>query len=829
MLCICKASEVDPDDVAERESQQSFGALGTPQAGETPNPRRDNKSKVEKKKCGLCKTQQPAADWPINCPHCRVCKRAIDNLAYCARVQHQEEWWKGVRKDEQELRTLVKKYLEQCPPSVAGGSVSSAQKKRGLFLTVRYQEEFRASSAVVNDDEGIMMHKSRYLAWAQTHENPDGAFSKSQAENKWNEMEEAAGLGIWIHNKSGPAAEPLCLRIKTADKVTFRNAFEHAKVQEAQQNRELRRATAEAVEAGRRSLLRDHDRGLGRDGQHQDFGAIAQCMVASSAASEPGGARRDSAFSGSGVFVPNLDMMKEDIAEDKLEAAQKKTKTEQGPTDGSSAAEPGCQGESTPVQTQATRGGSAPTWFDEGAINRAKRSQEQAQAKLLATLEKTLATSVVSLGEDTRCTGNSQDAQQNREVETLKARLKFLLCVLGFDPEAVGALAADNSAQRLAGLRKFHLEAQETGLAELKTAAAGGRAPCIDFQELETADVINKSLTEGFEKLLASATSKDEVVQFCKTLDKRRQPLMKLCKAVSSAAKDVTSAVKSNKRVASQAANAKGAASDTPKRARGMTSAVSAASRKAAVFEVAVASGKQVQIVRLGPDNAPASKAEAVDLSYPVIFSSGEWSCLAKDAVIQAALSQFQAAWVTSQIRISVGRGAQALTDPSSSAVSQALSETVKNLLCQVPADAKYDGLRSSLAPVMFAAAGGREHAYMEKDGCASLRLATQGVREVALFPPSSLKDISPATGGAAGSAMARLCTGLLSAPASAIQACCGDMRCATLGAKDVLHTPPGWVVAERIHSAANKNSDALWQHRLGKFFFMCICSIIHI
>ena len=135
-------------------------------------------------------TIQPVDKWPIGCPRCRTCKRAIDNLAYCAHVQKQEEWWKEVRKDEPQLRELVKKYLDQCPD--AG---NAASKKSGSFNLVRYIENVKASSAVINEDEGIMMHKTRFLAWAQTEANPDGALSKAQAEQKWSEMEAVASTG----------------------------------------------------------------------------------------------------------------------------------------------------------------------------------------------------------------------------------------------------------------------------------------------------------------------------------------------------------------------------------------------------------------------------------------------------------------------------------------------------------------------------------------------------------------------------------------------------------------------------------------------------------
>jgi len=109
--------DAEEEGDGDRESTVSFGRLGDDQNASTPggsapdsNPKPENPKgpKVDRKKCGLCKTTQPVDEWPIGCPRCRICKRAIDNLAYCARVQKQEEWWKEVRKDEPQLRELVK-------------------------------------------------------------------------------------------------------------------------------------------------------------------------------------------------------------------------------------------------------------------------------------------------------------------------------------------------------------------------------------------------------------------------------------------------------------------------------------------------------------------------------------------------------------------------------------------------------------------------------------------------------------------------------------------------------------------------------------------------
>lgn len=808
----------------DRQSQMSFSMQGatattpaTPQtpgcAGDNENaskPDSGNQAKQQKRKCRLCKTMQPVSEWPINCPHCRFCKRAIDNLAYCAKIQKQDDWWKQVRKDEAELRSVVKKYLEQCPAVSEDGAGGS--KKRGVFNTVRYQEEFRATSAIINDDEGIMMHRSRYLAWAQSPANPEGILNKTQAEIKWDEMADAAGQGKWLTNNHGPPSEPVQLRIKVADRVTFRNAFEHSKVQEIQQNKEVKKATLESVEAGTRSLLRDHEKGLGRDGKQKDFGAIAQAMLAASEFDAGGGLERSSAFAGPGVFMPNIENMKDEIDDAKQEELQKKEEKKAAATlarEGHSASGINTTPTTTPKpfvsgDSSTTKEGNANTeWFDEGSINKAKRMQEQSQTKMTETLEKTLATALESLHAD----NSSKDPSiACRERDTLKARLKFLIAVMGWDPAETDALITNPTTETVHRMPQLKEECQQAALKTIQDGVAAGRPPCVDYLLLEPTSLMAKALSDGFADLLKNANSKDEVLLFCKAMDGRRQPLLKLCKSVSSAARELSSAHNSKKRVSAQAAN-----ESATKKPRGSSTPNPTSSRKSAIFDVALISGQQMQSVALGgnADVLNVCSGVTMDLNYPLVFTSGNWNRLMKDAIIEPLMTQFQTTWMSSQIRVSSGRAALKMNEPASSLARDIISVPVRQLVCQLPQDDKYNAVRASIAPVLFAAACGSEHTYVEKDGCASLRLATRGFREVVMLTAQVLASIVAPGVDTKNQSLSQCCAGLLTASQAAIQVAAKDIRFATVGPNDLLYTPPGWIVAERIHNAANKNGDA--------------------
>ena len=743
------------------------------------------------------------ADWPVHSPHCRNCKKAIDNLAYSAKNQGQEDWWKTVRKDEAELRALVKKYQETCPVSDT--------KKRGTFNLARYLEEFKASSSVINDDLGVMMHKSRYVAWAMTAANPEGAMSQSQAESKWATMAEAAESGEWLSNRSGPALEPLQLRIKTGDQVIFRNEFGHSKIQQVQQNKDVHKATASSVEAGRRSILRDHERGLGLEGQHKDFGGIAQAMLQNMPNAQGGSGPRDSAFAGAGVFLPNVQVLQDEIAEEKAatEEAKKQAKHKNAmPPDGSPAgSSPGRPGSSNLPGDNDDKGsfdGSASKrakpWFDEGFINKSKRTQEQMQQKLADLMEKTVKTALDALQEPT---GVGQLA--THEAQTLTARLKFLLVTLGYQPES-DAQVQQLTAQRLLTTKRLQESEQTQALRALKETVAQGRAPCEGYQDLEPRQLLEVALATGFADLQNKAQCKDEVIAFCRGIESRRAPLVSLCKSVSRAAKDVAAAQKSQKRVAKQAQQ-----KDEPAQKKARTSTATPSKvRQPAVFESAATHGTQIQVLCVDPDdgNKPSS---FVDLAAPLVLSGGNWKSLERDSAFQPALAQFKKAWMASQMRQQTGRASQKLTGPCAQAAEAAATNPLGKHLSLASPGPQRDNLEASMAPVFFAAAGGTETVFVEKDGLAAIRLCLGGIREVAtvgmshwasaMAQPQAAPKVEPGQ-------FAKLCGALLSAPAVRIQAAGHIVHYGTLGPGDVLYTPPGWIVAEKVKSTANKNGD---------------------
>jgi hypothetical protein len=147
---------------------------------------------------------------------------------------------------------------------------------------------------------------------------------------------------------------------------------------------------------------------------------------------------------------------------------------------------------------------------------------------------------------------------------------------------------------------------------------------------------------------------------------------------VKSAAKDLTSLLNSKKRVANQAQAAADQAV-TPKRARTTNPLAAVALRKAAIFEVGVATGKQVETVRLAADMS-GSALTHVNFGLPVLMTTGNWQPMLKDSHVQAAISQFQSAWMTSAMRQASGRAAQKLVEPARKTVFDAFTQPLAQL-----------------------------------------------------------------------------------------------------------------------------------------------------
>jgi hypothetical protein len=380
---------------------------------------------------------------------------------------------------------------------------------------------------------------SMYMDFAQKPSNPEGALTKQQAEARWEELL-AEPLTQRIRDQGGPVSEPLRLRIKTKDMVKFRNGYMHSREQVMQSNRDEKNVSLEKIEAGRKSLLRDAEKGMGRQGEHGDMAAIAQSMVSGS--SNGGRAPSKGAFAGTGVFEPILGNLIEDIQEDAVEkqakkdAQKKKRLHPNAPEDD----EPSAEGDMEATGSGGTSSDHTATnpkakLFDESSINKAKRTQETAHGRLAELMKKSHKSGLAALAD---IDGLPADEAKHYDLEkgTVAYRMKFLTTIL-------------QDAKT-----KEEMLLVEAELAVLIQDAKSKRPPSEDYEHLEALANLRLGQTVGFVDLVDTAKSTDDVLRMSRTLELRRVPMTNLARSVAKASLDLVGARKSRKRVAEQKA-----------------------------------------------------------------------------------------------------------------------------------------------------------------------------------------------------------------------------------------------------------------------------------
>ena len=411
-----------------RHAPSGGGAPGSTAPGST------KKVKGPTRRCRVCKHNHLIETWPLSSTSCRECKQALDNLANAAKKQDQLEWWTETKANEVELQKVVAKYQACCPQPQQGTGIRLS--KRNAFSLVRYIEVFKSLSGVNYDEDGELMHLSKYIDFARKVENPEGILSKQQAEARWEALLTESNPAR-LRDQNGPVSEPLRLRIKTKDLVTFRNGFMHSREQQMQSNKDETNVSLDKAMAGQKSLLRDSERGLGKNGEHGDMAAIAQSMV-STTSSNGGRAPSKGAFSGTGVFEPNLGTMRDDIQDDALEKQEKKDALKKkrlrpdAPEDDEACADGDVEATGsggTSSDHTGTNTNMKARLFDESSINKAKRTQETSHARVVLALDKAHKAALTALA-DIDALPAEEAQHYSLEVGTVTYRLNFLKAVI---------------------------------------------------------------------------------------------------------------------------------------------------------------------------------------------------------------------------------------------------------------------------------------------------------------------------------------------------------------------------------------------------------------
>ena len=355
--------EVDAEAFAEmnwededRKSVASSLATALPSLSDPKPP--SKKSKQEsKRRCRMCAKWQPEDSFPVNSAYCRCCKQAVDNLAKQAARQNQLEYWKEVRKDEQELKKLVTRYNDTCPRG-------AEKSKRGNFSLASYREVYAASSSSAAKARGRMMWEGYFVEFAQKPKG--GSYTEEEARKRWKEMLEDPDVE---KDNLGPAKSSRRCCVATYDEVSHGSKLSHAKTQDLLIKKDAKNVSAEQAAKDRRSLLQGHERGaLNKNGEILDFAGAISGMLANSSCGVGGklGAG-GGGFAGHGAFVPDISMLKKEIEEDESGAAPGGSAEEpnagKGAGGGAPDEESGKPGKKRPAEQESPPPKKA-KWFD---------------------------------------------------------------------------------------------------------------------------------------------------------------------------------------------------------------------------------------------------------------------------------------------------------------------------------------------------------------------------------------------------------------------------------------------------------------------------------
>jgi hypothetical protein len=166
------------------------------------------------------------------------------------------------------------------------------------------------------------------------------------------------------------------------------------------------------------------------------------------------------------------------------------------------------------------------------------------------------------------------------------------------------------------------------------------------------------------------------------------------------------------------------------------------------------------------------------------------------------AFKGFEAKWLRHPLKAAGGRASQPIDDTNAELAARQLLTKDPLPECLIPTDS-YAELHSSLASSFFAATPGSEVIFSEKDFTPSLRLCITGTRVLIMMPMQLVWNWAN-PGGEFSSTRIYQLVSALSAERVHDMARRIPVFSATLGPGDMLYTPPGWVVAERVMAASS-------------------------
>ena len=518
---------------------------------------------------------------------------------------------------------------------------------------------------------------------------------------------------------------------------------------------------------------------------------MAAAMVAAADGETSGGSLGSgsvsSAFAGAGLCVPDVLALMQEKArqaqEEESEAASAadKDKDKTPKKEGGDAADD--EEEEDDRATIASEKGQEKKkgrWFD---VARAQNTLKRQAGLILdkktheaRTVKAMLEKEIASVGE----LPEEDQANYVAEVGIAEGRLKFLEACLQEDA---------------ARLNKLVQEVRDGTVS----------APSSNYEKLRCC----KALAAEMHQKAEAVSSESCVAAAKEEMGAAREPFVLLVAAAKQAGRDIANAKTARQKAAQQKrkldAAAQAAVQEAPAKRH---QAARVSSKPLFTFEVAE--------VRRVPDHAgdadPAK--DPFDFSAPFIVTAPTGTpnpCPVPEA--QPELDSFRMRWVGSPERIRHGRGAVSIGDRT---ISLKLAAFLSGLCRLQPATDELataaglsDAVQQALRPGLFAAKEG-DAVFNEQEWLACVRYQVSGTRQVIATPALSLAACLPQAAVAQPPATVpfkrRLWSLFFNMGLQAYKAFAAEhpVYCCTVGPRELLYVPAGFVVAENISSAAD-------------------------
>ena len=227
------------------QGQSSGGAQKLAEAKPKPALAPKKGASKGKKACRGCCKLWPTEKFAVNTPYCPECNPVMKRLQRLAKSQKAEETLKEIKGDLDRLRRLIAHYREKVPQSGAD------RGRKDGFKFVEFKQVEEASSQVLKDRRGKMMHEARYIEYATSIKG--GSYTWLEAKGKWDAM---FSDSEHPRDYDGPDHSRLQLLVSTSTVMTQREAYKRSKVIEMS---ERQKYTEENLAKARRGLTSGHE------------------------------------------------------------------------------------------------------------------------------------------------------------------------------------------------------------------------------------------------------------------------------------------------------------------------------------------------------------------------------------------------------------------------------------------------------------------------------------------------------------------------------------------------------------------------------------------